>query len=177
MPAGGSDAGASSSPAGSHPASQQANDGQPNLGCVAHQAKAIRRISNESRHRDRLARRICDLHLVAVAVGAGPDDGVCCLCQHGHAASCLLPGSGADVGSGLGGVTGWHNCDGSRPRADRLLTRSTRWARPGSANPGTGQMKGTQTAARSVASHPHRRHRSWRQSPHNRRERHSQTGR
>ena len=36
------------------------------------------------------------------------------VCQHDHVASCLLPGSGADVGTGLGGVTGWHICDGSR---------------------------------------------------------------
>src|SRR6185437_8551398 len=60
----------------------------------------------------------------------------------------------ADVGTGLGGVTGWHICDGSRQQADRLLIRPARWARPGPANPGTGQMKGTHTAARSVASHP-----------------------
>ena len=37
-------------------------------------------------HRDRLARRIGDLHLVGIAVGAGPDDRVYYLCQHGHAA-------------------------------------------------------------------------------------------
>jgi len=36
----------------------------------------------------------------------------------------------ADAGTGLGGVTGWHICDGSRQLADRLLTRTTRWARP-----------------------------------------------
>ena len=35
-------------------------------------------------------------------------------------------------------------------------------------------MKGTPTAARSVASHPAHRHRSWRQSTQDRRERHSQ---
>jgi hypothetical protein len=51
--------------------------------------------------------------------------------------------AGANVGTGLGGVTGWHICDGSRQQADRLLIRSTRWARPGSAAPGTGQKKGT----------------------------------
>jgi hypothetical protein len=33
-----------------------------------------------------LAGRISDLHLMAVAVGAGPDDGIYYLCQHGHAA-------------------------------------------------------------------------------------------
>ena len=37
-------------------------------------------------HRDRLARRIGDHCLVGIAVGAGPDDGVDHLCQHGHAA-------------------------------------------------------------------------------------------
>jgi hypothetical protein len=52
------------------------------------------------------------------------------VCQHDHVASCLLPGSGADVGTGLGGVTGWHICDGSRQLADRLLIRPARWARP-----------------------------------------------
>ena len=36
----------------------------------------------------------------------------------------------ADVGTGLGGVTEWHICEGSRQLADRLLIRSTRWARP-----------------------------------------------
>src|SRR6516225_12292648 len=56
----------------------------------------------------------------------GPDDGIYRLCQHSHVASCLLPGSGADVGTGLGGVTGRHICDGSRQLADRLLIRSTR---------------------------------------------------
>ena len=90
-----------------------------------------------------LASCVGDLYLMAVAVGVDPDDGIYYLCQHGHAASRLLPGSGAEVGTGLGGVTGWHICDGSRPRADRLLIRSTRWARPEPANPGTGQMKGT----------------------------------
>jgi hypothetical protein len=83
--------------------------------------------------RDRLARRIGDLYLMTVPVGIDPDDGIYRLCQHGHKASCLLPGPGADVGTGLGGVTGWHICDGSRQLADRLLIRSTRWARPGSA--------------------------------------------
>ena len=82
--------------------------------------------------------------------------------------------AGADVGTGLGGVTGWPICERSRQLADRLLIRSTRWARPESAAPGTGQKKGTPPAARSVASHPNRRHRSWRQSTQNRRERHSQ---
>jgi hypothetical protein len=48
----------------------------------------------------------------------------------------------AEVGTGLGGVTGWHICEGSRQLADRLLIRSTRWARPEPATPGTGQMKG-----------------------------------
>jgi hypothetical protein len=91
--------------------------------------------------RDRLASRISELHLMAVAVGIDPDDGIYYLCQHGHAA-CLLPGCGRRR-TGLGGVTGWHICDGSRQLADRLLIRSTRWARPGPATPGTGQMKGT----------------------------------
>jgi hypothetical protein len=36
----------------------------------------------------------------------------------------------ADVGPGLGGVTGWHICEESRQLADRLLIRTTRWARP-----------------------------------------------
>ena len=45
-------------------------------------------------HGDRLAGRIGDLHLMAVAVGVDPDDGIYHLCQHGHAASCLLPGLG-----------------------------------------------------------------------------------
>jgi hypothetical protein len=44
--------------------------------------------------------------------------------------------AGADVGTGLGGVTGWHICDGSRQQADVLgqalldVTKSpvTRWA-------------------------------------------------
>jgi hypothetical protein len=35
---------------------------------------------------DRLASRVGDLHLMAVAVGVDPDDGIYDLCQHGHAA-------------------------------------------------------------------------------------------
>ena len=30
-----------------------------------------------------------------------------------------------NVGTGLDGITMWHICDGSRPRADRLLIRTT----------------------------------------------------
>jgi hypothetical protein len=41
---------------------------------------------------------------MTVAVGIDPDDGICHLCQHGHAA-CLLPGCGRRR-TGLGGVTG-----------------------------------------------------------------------
>jgi hypothetical protein len=44
--------------------------------------------------RDRFATRIGDLHLMTVAVRVDPNDRVYCLCQHGHAASCLLPGLG-----------------------------------------------------------------------------------
>jgi hypothetical protein len=63
----------------------------------------------------------------------------------------------ADVGTGLGGVTGWHICDGSRQRrtaSDQVNTVG----HAGSAAPGTSQKKGTSTTARSVASHPARRH-------------------
>jgi hypothetical protein len=35
---------------------------------------------------DRLASRVGDLHLMAIAVGVDPDDGIYDLCQHGHAA-------------------------------------------------------------------------------------------
>ncbi len=35
----------------------------------------------------------------------------------------VLPaGSGSRVGTGLGGATEWHICDGSRPRADRWFS-------------------------------------------------------
>jgi integrase len=50
-------------------------------------------VADSHRH-DRLARRIGDLHLMTVPVGVEPDDGIDRLCQHGHAASHLLPGSG-----------------------------------------------------------------------------------
>jgi hypothetical protein len=97
------------------------------------QPREPRAVVTNPHRRDRPARRIGDHCLMSVAVGVDPDDGIYRLCQHGHTASCLLPGPGADVGTGLGGVTGWHICDGSRQLADRLLIRSTRWARPGPA--------------------------------------------
>jgi hypothetical protein len=62
----------------------------------------------------------------------------------------------ADVGTGLGGVTGWHICEGSRQLADRLLIRSTRWARP-VRRPGDRSEERHAPAARSVASHPDHR--------------------
>jgi hypothetical protein len=48
-----------------------------------------------------------------------------------------------NVGTGLVEVTEWHICDGSRPRADRLLIRPT--GGPGRCRQPrrTGQMKGT----------------------------------
>jgi len=55
----------------------------------------------------------------------------------------------ADVGTGLGGVTGRHICDGSRQLADRLLIRSARWARP-VRRPGDRSEERHATAARSV---------------------------
>jgi hypothetical protein len=53
---------------------------------------------------------------VAVAVGVDSDDGVDHLCLHGHTGLMLLPGFGPNVGTGLGGVTERHICDGSRHR-------------------------------------------------------------
>ena len=43
---------------------------------------------------DRPADDIGDLHLVGIAVRVDPDDGIYYFCEHDHAASCLLPGSG-----------------------------------------------------------------------------------
>jgi len=72
---------------------------------------------------------------MTVAVGAGPDDCVYCLCQHGHAASCLLPGWGRSrhrPGRSHRVAHLWR----VTPSADRLLIRPARWARPEPANQG-----------------------------------------
>ena len=63
---------------------------------------------------------------------ADPDDGIYNLCQHGHAAHAIsFAGVGPTSDRQLGGVTGWHICDGSRQRADRPLIRSTRCGQAG----------------------------------------------
>ena len=66
------------------------------------------------------------LQRVTVAVRVTPDDGVDVVCQHGHAASVSFQACGRSNGTGLGGVTERHICDGSRTAgADRLLIRPT----------------------------------------------------
>ena len=80
--------------------------------------------------------------------------------QHGHAAR-SLPGLGPT--SHRRCSHRWHIAGRSRQPADSLLIRRT--GGPGRAGePGTGQMKGTRIAARSLASHLASRSRSWRQS-------------
>src|SRR5215469_5093236 len=56
--------------------------------------------------------------------------------------------------TGLGGVTGWHICDGSRPAGGQASDQVNAVGQAGPAAPGTGQKKGTPTAAKSAASHP-----------------------
>lgn len=80
---------------------------------------------------------------MGIAVRVAADNGVDDLCQHGHAASNLLPGTGRWVGVGLGGVTERHICDESRAWHGQASNQANRWARPMPALPGTGQMKGT----------------------------------
>lgn len=58
------------------------------------------------------------------------------LCQHGHPASRLLPGSGADVGTGLEGVTEWHICDGSRQRGGQASDQDNTVGQADAGDPG-----------------------------------------
>ena len=62
---------------------------------------------------------------MGVAVGVDTDDGVDEFCQHGHRPGSFLRGAGQRSAPAWVGVTEWHICDGSRPRADRLLIRPT----------------------------------------------------
>jgi hypothetical protein len=55
----------------------------------------------------------------------------------------LLPGSGPTSAPAWVESPGGTSVTGHAQWADRLLIRSTRWAKPEPANPGTGQMKGT----------------------------------
>ena len=71
-----------------------------------------------------------DLHLVGVAMGVDPDDGVDEFCQHGH-----RPGPSCRERVEWSapvwvGVTEWHICDGSRPRGGQASDQANWWARP-----------------------------------------------
>jgi hypothetical protein len=84
------------------------------LGDRGQQGRETTVVIADPHRRDRRPGHIRDFNLVAVAVGVDPDDGVYHLCQHGHTASCSFQGWGPNVGTGLGGVTERHICDGSR---------------------------------------------------------------